>query len=86
MTDRESLERWIAQRSAEDDRIYERYGRDLEADHRGEFVAISSDGQLLLGADELTVAQQAIQRFGPGMFALRRISTDAEIRWRGLAR
>ena len=76
---------WIAERAAEDDRLYERYGRELEAEHRGEFVAISQDGRLVLGHDELTVAHEAIRRFGPGAFTLRRIGADAEIRWRALA-
>ena len=76
---------WIAERTAEDDRLYERYGRELEAEHRGEFVAISQDGRLVLGHDELTVAHEAIRRFGPVAFALRRIGLDAEIRWRVLA-
>ena len=73
---------WIARRAREDDRLYERYGRALEPEHSGEFVAINDDGQLILGADELALAKEATHRFGPGAFALRRIGADAEIRWR----
>ena len=76
------LETWVARRAAEDDRLYERYGKPLEPDHTGEFVAIGPDGKTVLGRDELAVAEQAVQRFGAGNFALRRIGHEAEIRWR----
>jgi hypothetical protein len=85
MTTDAELQTWIAERAAADDQLYERYGRQLEAEHFGEFVAISDDGRLILGQDELTVATKAIQQFGAGEFAVRRIGADAEIRWRSLA-
>ena len=85
LTNTSDVRAWIAERAAADDRLYERYGRELEAEHRGEFVAISQDGRLILGQDELTVGAKAVRRFGPGAFALRRIGADAEIRWRRLA-
>ena len=31
------------------DELYERYGKPLEAEHWGEFVAISPDGRTILG-------------------------------------
>jgi hypothetical protein len=76
------LQEWIASRAERDDRLYERFGNPLEAAHRGEFVAIGDDGEMILGTDELLVAREATERFGPGNFALRRIGVDAEIRWR----
>ncbi len=82
VTVREEVQVWIAQRAAEDNRLYEKYGRALESEHRGEFVAISSDGQIITGGDELAVAAQAVERFGPGTFALRRVGADHEIRRR----
>lgn len=82
MTDKEKIKIWMAQRATEDEQLYELYGKALEQEHKGEFVAISSDGQTITGSDELTVASQALKRFGPGTFALRRIGADAEIRWR----
>jgi hypothetical protein len=87
MADRIPIGQWVSERVAADDRLYERYGRPLEAHHRGEFVAIGDDGQTILGLDELEVSKQAIERFGSGRFALRRIGADAEGRWRlgGLA-
>ncbi|MDP2937522.1 MAG: hypothetical protein Q8O86_13640 [Dehalococcoidia bacterium] len=82
MPDKRRLQDWIAKRAREDDDLYQRYASGLEPEHRGEFVAISQEGQLITGSDELTVAKQALQQFGPGSFALRRIGEQAEIRWR----
>ena len=79
---REAVEAWVRQRAKQDDRLYERYGRPLEAEHKGEFVAISDDGQVILGPDELTVATRAEEQFGTGTFAVRRIGADAESGWR----
>jgi hypothetical protein len=82
MTRAVGLPGWIANRAERDDRLYERVGKPLEAAHPGEFVAIGDNGEMILGTDELLVAREAIERFGPGNFALRRIGADAEIRWR----
>lgn len=82
MLRRTGLQKWMIERDQEDDRLYERYGRPFEADHAGEFVAISAQGEVIIGADELSVARQAVERFGPGTFALRRIDAEAEVRWR----
>lgn len=82
MPTRAEIQAWVARRAREDERLYERYGRPLESDHRGEFVAISDDGRIIIGADELDLATRAIEQFGSGNFALRRIGFDANIRWR----
>jgi hypothetical protein len=55
------------------DSLYERYGKPLEQEHYGEYVAISQDGQVIAGADDVAVLDQAIQTFGSGNFILRRI-------------
>lgn len=73
---------WMARRAEEDDRLYQKYGKPLEQGHTGKFVAIGPDGQCILDRDELALAVQALNRFGRGNFALRRIGYDAEIRWR----
>ena len=73
---------WTASRSKEDDRLYERYGKPLEPEHAGKYVAIGPDGQCILGSDELALAIKARNQFGEGNFALRRIGYDTEIRWR----
>ncbi|MGH2559622.1 MAG: hypothetical protein ACRDJH_11200 [Thermomicrobiales bacterium] len=68
----------IAERAQKDEELYEQYGRSLEAEHAGKFVAIGDDGQVILGTDYLAVSDQAVERYGAGNFALRKIGADAE--------
>ncbi len=82
MPTRAEVQAWVAQRVQQDDLLYARYGVALEQDHLGEFVAISDDGRILTGSDEVELTAMALERFGPGNFALRRIGFDANIRWR----
>jgi hypothetical protein len=83
MTD---LERWLARRAEEDARLYERYGKSLEKAHKGEFVAISADGQTILGSDDNEVFRSAIEAFGSGNFGLFRIGYPALEKWLSLTR
>lgn len=53
---------------AEANRLYETYAKHLEADHWGEYVAISRDGRVVLGTDDLEVLLAAKEAFGPGNF------------------
>lgn len=53
---------------AEADRLYEQYGKPLERDHWGEYVAISPDGGVLLGQDRRSLTRDAIKAFGNGSF------------------
>jgi hypothetical protein len=76
------LTEWVRSRTEQDETLYDRYGKPLEAQHSGEFVAISDDGRTLLGTEELALTKRAAAEFGPGQFALRRIGHDAEVRWR----
>jgi hypothetical protein len=48
------------------DKLYEQYGRPLEAEHWGEFVAIAQDGRTLLGSSLWDLTDQAIEELGPG--------------------
>lgn len=50
------------------DELYAIYGKPLEPEHNGEFLAISPKGEILLGSSLLEVAQQASARFGRGNF------------------
>lgn len=72
----------MAEAGRRDDRLYERYGKVLEPEHTGQFVAISEDGRLILGTDELALTSQAVEQFGTGMFAFRRVGWDYEGRIR----
>jgi len=50
------------------DRLYEQFGKPLETQYAGQYVAIAADGQVLLGDTMLDVAQKARDAFGPGSF------------------
>ena len=56
-----------------DDTLYERYGKPLEREHHGKYIAISREGQVIIDADDMVVVSQAIQRFGSGNFMFHRI-------------
>ena len=49
------------------DELYEQYGKPLEAEHWGEFIAISPDGRTLLGSDMAEVLDNALRQFGGGV-------------------
>ena len=63
------------------DELYERYGRPLEARHRGEYLAVSSRGETILGPTLTEVAQNASDQFGPGNF-LFKVGERAVGKWR----
>ena len=80
------LEQWMAWRSQEDERLYERFGKLLEKEHTGEVVAIGPDGRTILGQDDNQVFQKAIEEFGSGNFGLFRVGYPALERWLSIAR
>ena len=80
--DGKQLDEWLHDRGEHDDLLYERFGGSLESRHAGEFVAIADDGRTIVGPDEIALAQQAVNEFGRGKFALRRIGATAEMSWR----
>jgi hypothetical protein len=47
-------------------RLYERYGKPLETEHRGEYVAIAPDGRTVLAPTLLEVVQRATTILGSG--------------------
>lgn len=63
------------------DSLYDRYGKPLEAQHRGEYIAISSDGKTILGASVREVLVQAKATFGPGNFIFK-VGEKAVGTWR----
>jgi hypothetical protein len=52
---------------AEMDKIYEEYGKPLEAAHWGKFVAIAPDGRTVLGDTRLEAAERGLEAFGRGI-------------------
>jgi len=72
----------LQQRADEAERLYQRFAKQLEAEHQGKFVAIAPDGRLIIESDQIRALEQAISQFGSGNFALRKIGSRALGRWR----
>ena len=51
--------------------LYERYGKPLEEQYKGQYVAISEDGKIRIGASLLELIQQAKAALGPGNFVFK---------------
>jgi hypothetical protein len=64
MTDQEALKR-------EADRLYESYGKPLEAEHWGEYVAIAPDGRSVIAPTAVEAVMSARRAFGSGNFIFR---------------
>ena len=75
------VKEWLEERAERDTLLYEQFGKPLEKDHRGEYVAIGLDGQTLHGSNAADVLQQAVGAFGSGNFALERIGHRTFGRW-----
>ena len=75
------VEQWMAWRAKEDDRLYAQYGKPLEKEHTGEYVAIGPDGQTILGKRAGEVLQKAVDIFGERNFGLFRVGHRTFARW-----
>ena len=75
------LEQWMDWRSAQDQHLYQQYGKALEKAHQGEFAAIDADGQTIIGTDDNEVFQKAVDSFGSGNFGFFRIGYSALEKW-----
>jgi hypothetical protein len=62
--------------------LYEKYAKQLEREHTGEYVAIGLDGTLVIGGKHVLVLAQAAEKFGAGNFALWKIGYNYELKWR----
>jgi len=58
-------------RQIEADRLYERYGQSFEETHKGQFIAISPRGEILLGTTVSEVLRDASVAFGPGNYVFK---------------
>ena len=70
MTDRQQI---LHEPAGRDVALYEQYGKPLEREHAGEYVAIGPDGRTLVGSVAAEVLRDAMSTFGSGNFTLRRI-------------
>lgn len=60
-----------ARRLREADDLYDRFGTPLEAEHYGEYVAITEDGRTLVGPSPQEVMRQAVRAFGAGSYVFK---------------
>ena len=72
---------WLAKRTKEQRRLYQQYGQTLEEEHTGEYVAIASSGETILGKRMGEVAQQALDAFGKSNFGIFRVGHRTLTRW-----
>ena len=63
------------------DKLYDHYGKPLEQDHWGEYVAIFPDGRTLVGPDLMDVSDRALAQFGRGSFVFK-VGEKALGKWR----
>ena len=63
------------------EKIYDQYGKPLEQEHWGEYVAIFPDGRTLIGTDLMAVSDRALDRFGRGSFVFK-IGEKSVGKWR----
>ena len=52
----------------EADQLYATYGKPLEQEHWGKFLAVSPDGRTILGEDLNDVSREAVEQLGLGNF------------------
>ena len=72
----------LRERVREDDCLYDQHAARLEATHRGQYVAIGRTGEIVVGLDDIWVLDQALAKFGSGIFAFRKIGEKTLGRWR----
>ena len=73
--------RQAAQKLQEKHRLYDQYGKTFEASHKGQYLAISRDGQTILGDQSGEVLQQALEEFGRGKFGIFRVGHQVFAEW-----
>ena len=72
---------WMERRLAEERRVYTLYAKQLEPEHNGEFVAISSNGELIVGKRDGEVLKRAVDTFGRGNFTMARVGHEVMHEW-----
>ncbi len=75
------LSEWLAHNAKARESLYEQYGKPLEPEHTGEFLAIGFDGQVILDAEDGEVLRKAIHELGSGNFVLARVGQVTFGKW-----
>ena len=76
-----STENWMERKLKEQRRLYEQYGKGLEKEHTGEFVAISLEGEILLDRKMGKLLRRATETFGRDNFAMARVGREVMTEW-----
>ena len=63
------------------DRLYEEFGRPLEAEHRGEYAAIAPDGRSVVAPTLVQAIVDGRKAFGAGNFVFK-IGERVAVTWR----
>ena len=72
---------WIERKLADERRVYDLYAKHLEPEHNGKFVAISFDGEVIVGKRDGEVLKHAVDMFGRGGFAMARVGHEVMHEW-----
>lgn len=64
------------------DDLYKKYGKPLEKNHQGEYVAVSFKGKTILGQNLYEVAKKASDTFGPANSFVFKVGDIAVWKWR----
>ena len=62
--------------------LYDRFVRNLEPQHRGEFVAVHIDGRVIVDKNDIEVVDRALKQSGPGTFVLLKVGSKGVGKWR----
>ena len=79
------LQEWLDKKGKEQKLLYEKFGKPLEREHTGEYVAISLDGQTILGARLGELLRMAVETFGRDNFAIAKVGHDTVETWRQIS-
>ena len=71
----------IKDQLAKEQRLYSLHAKHLEPEHNGEFVAISFDGELVVGKRDGEVLKRAVDTFGRGNFTMARVGHEVMHEW-----
>ena len=66
--------------------LYDRFVKGLESQHRGDFVAVHPDGQVIVDKDDVKAVDRALKQFGAGNFVLLKVGSKGVGKWRSQRR
>ena len=72
---------WLTKKRKEKGAVYEQYGKPLEKQHNGEYLAVSLEGETILGEQAGEVLHKAVASFGSRNFSLIRVGYSTFGKW-----